>query len=210
MSAEPLMWFVEWTFPNPLGLGGKTTSREDFLRREDAQAFFDERNAEAQRMKPEHEAMVSLKRAPFAPRLEAWLKALRKNGIRSRKNVSYAAFSKMDENAPTIFHTGWQGSAYEAWGDEVYYKGSGDFVRILHFNHNNMSPAQYQTMRDLLEAYGLPYAWDGSDYHNLQIITPHGEIVYHACDFCEELAQGSTSEEVDGLRMCKACVEVNQ
>lgn len=210
MSAEPLMWVVEWEEPYALYPNKTRTEKKDFLRREDAQAFFDERLAESQRMKPEYEAMVSLKRAPFADRLEAWLKALRKHGIRSRKNVTQAAMSKMNEHAPTIFHTGYQGYAYEAWGDEVYFKNEpyNREVSVLHFNHDNMTPAHYQTMRDLLEAYSLPYAWSGSEWENIQIITPHGETLYHACDFCEEMAWLRLSADVDGLRMCTACVEV--
>jgi len=207
MSAvKPLMWVVEW-----IQHGGTGKRKHSFLYGGTAQAFIDGRHEGLAQLRSslsdEEAATLTLKRAPFANRLEGWLKALRKNGIRSRKNLSQAAVWKMNRDAPTVFHTGSQGYAYEAWDDEVYKKSTGVAVRILYFNHDNLTPAHYQTLRELLEAYGLPYAWDGTTAQNIQIITPHGEIVYGVCDFCEELAQKSYSADVDGALMCKECVE---
>lgn len=221
MSAEPLMWVVEWTEPNRLFPEKRRTVKQDFLHREDAQAFIDgdldplylphlSLSEVRSSLSDEDAATLTLKRAPFADRLEAWLKALRKNGIRSRKNVSQAAMSKMNPDAPTVFHTGYQGSAYEAWGDEVYYKSCGQAVQVLFFNHDNMTPMHYDALRTLLDAYGLPYGWDGTEWSSIQIITPHGALVLHVCDFCEEVAQGAYSVDVGAHRMCKACAEVNE
>lgn len=199
-ASEEMMWVVEWQEPYALDPSRMRTEKKDFLRLDDAQAYMNESGLPQQ----------TLKRAPFARRLEAWLKMLRKNGIRSRKNVSYAAMSKMNPDAPTVFHTGYQGCAYEAWGDEVYRKSSGEAVRILYFNHDNLTPQHYDALRILLDAYGLPYGWDGTDMQSIQIITPHGELMFHVCDFCEEIAQGSYSVHVGEHRMCKACQEVNE
>lgn len=210
MSAEPLMWVVRWTKHNH----GKFKMNASFLHEGTARQFIEgshEGYAELRSsLSDEDVATLTLERAPFADRLVGWLKAMRKNGIRSRKNVSQAAMSKMDPNAPTVFHTGWQGSAYEAWGDEVYFKSGGGGVYILHFNHDNLTPAHYQTLRELLEAYGLPYGWDGTEFESVQIITPRGEIVFGVCDFCEEVAQKSYGADVNGCFMCKECVEVNE
>jgi len=211
MSAvEPLMWVVEWIQHLPNGGTGKR--KHSFLYGGTAQFFIDGKHAGLAELRSslsdEDEATLTLKRAPFADRLEGWLKALRKNGIRSRKNLSQAAMSKMNPDEPTVFHTGYQGYAYEAWDDEVYRKSNGGHaVRILHFHHDNLTPAHYQTLRELLDAYGLPYAWDGTTAQTVQIITPYGELIYHVCDFCEELAQKSYSADVDGALMCKECVE---
>jgi len=212
MSAvKPLMWVVEW-----IQHGGTGKRKHSFLYGGTAQAFIDGRHEGLAQLRSslsdEEAATLTLKRAPFANRLEGWLKALRKNGIRSRKNLSQAAMSKMNRDAPTVFHTGYQGYAYEASGDEVYRKSNGGHaVRILHFNHDNMTPAHYQTLRELLDAYGLPYAWDGTTARSIQIITPHGERFGCAvCDFCEELMQKSDGADVDGFLMCKACVEASE
>lgn len=212
MSAEPLMWVVEWK--KHYDGGGGRLMTYSFLHAGTAQAFIDGNHEGLVELRSslsdEDEATLTLKRAPFADRLEAWLKALRKHGIRSRKNVSQAAMSKMNGDAPTVFHTGYQGYAYTAWGDEVYRKGSGDIVSILYFNHDNMTPMHYDALRTLLEAYGLPYGWDGTMATNIQIITPHGESIFHVCDFCEEVVQGSYSVDVGAHRMCKSCQEVNE
>jgi hypothetical protein len=219
MSTEPLMWVVEWTEHYAHGTGSRKrnyTFHHAGTAQTFQQALIDGKHEGLaadlrSSLSDEDVATLTLKRAPFADRLEAWLKALRKNGIRSRKNVSRAALSKMNPDAPTVFHTGYQGYAYEAWGDEVYRKNnSGHLVQILHFNHNNLTPRHYDILRTLLEAYGLPYGWDGTMSTNIQIITPDGEIVYHVCDFCEEVAQGAYSVDVDGLRMCNQCVEANE
>jgi len=213
MSTEPLMWAVEWTEHYAHGTGSRKRNYT-FVHKGTAQHFINNEHIGFSEVRSslsdEDVATLTLKRAPFADRLEAWLKALRKNGIRSRKNVSQAAMSKMNPDAPTVFHTGYQGYAYEAWGDEVYLKSSGEIAHILHFNHNNLNTLQYEALRTLLEAYGLPYGWDGTMSTNIQIITPDGEIVYHVCDFCEEVAQGAYSVDVDGLRMCNQCVEANE
>ena len=213
MSAEKLLWVVEWT--KHYDGGGRRKMTHSFVHAGTAQAFIDgnhEGLAELRSWLSDMDAATrTLKRAPFADRLEAWLKALRKHGIRSRKNLSYAAMSKMNKEAPSIFHTGYQGFAYEAWDDEVYRKNSGYAVSILHFNHDNMTPAHYQTMRDLLEAYSLPYAWRGSEWQNIQIITPHGRKQgLLVCDFCDEMTNTEDSEVVDGHLMCAACREVNE
>lgn len=213
MSAvKPLMWVVEWFQHLPNGGTGKR--KQSFIYGDTAQAFIDGRHEGLAGLRSslsdEEAATLTLKRASFADRLEGWLKALRKNGMRSRKNLSQAAMSKMNPDEPTVFHTGYQGYAYEAWDDKVYSKSSGSPVRILYFNHNNMTPAHYQTMRELLEACDLPYAWDGTTAHNIQIITPYGENAYGVCDFCEELAQKSFGVRVDGCLMCKACVEASE
>lgn len=212
MSAKQLWWVVEWT--EHYAHGGSRKRNYNFLHAGTAQAFIDGNHEGLAKLRSslsdEDAATLTLKRAPFAFRLDAWLKALRKNGIRSRKNVSQAAMSKMNPDAPTVFHTGWGGYAYEASGDRVYRKGSVEALFVLHFNHDNMTPMHYDAMRTLLEAYGLPYGWDGTTAQNIKIITPHGESIFHVCDFCEEVAWLRTSADVDGLRMCTACVEVNE
>jgi hypothetical protein len=221
MSAVKVLWVVEWTWHYDDGRSRKMSY--SFVHAGTAQAFIDGNHEGLRELRSslstEDAATLTLKRAPFADRLEGWLKALRKHGIRSRKNLSQAAMNKMDSTAPTVFHTGYQGYAYEAWDDEVYRKNSGCAVSVLHFNHDNMTPAHYQTMRDLLEAYSLPYAWSGTEWQNIQIITPHGRKKdgLLVCDFCDEMTNVEDSEVLapthDGgvcHLMCAACREVNE
>lgn len=109
----------------------------------------------------------------FEERFKDFTKAVRKNGIKVRRNiyeccrgcVSSEKLGMKDENDPIIWHYGGQGNAIDLAGNKVYWRSYDGYNEPLCneilFNFDNVWGNDYETIiRKMLDEQFFVYEWE--------------------------------------------------